>query len=380
LSGDEYGTPPRPSELEIALIGPGFGECVLAHLGGGAWVIVDSCRDNRTGKPAPLQYLRDLGVDPGNAVRAIVLTHYHDDHIAGAAETLDACQNAVLCCPAGMDSREFRVRVGAFSRESLGLSAVTQEIWSVFEVIKKRKQERGAYPVVRAIANTTLVTVPSAESGHGLPVTLHALSPSARDHDLSIDWLAKSYAERLAAKTRPTAFSPNSLSVAMLLVIGDGAVLLGSDLETHGEMDRGWGAVVQNPNRPGIKAAVLKIPHHGGESAHLHEMWTSMLHASPWSVLTPWQLGGNLLPTDTDIHRIGEYTQRGFSTARRRRGASKIRRDRAVEKTVAELGTALIAAEPATGIVRLRCSTPDNLNAAAWSIAMFGGACQLAAA
>ena len=34
---------PSAREIEVSLFGPGYGECVLVHLGEGQWMIVDSC-------------------------------------------------------------------------------------------------------------------------------------------------------------------------------------------------------------------------------------------------------------------------------------------------------------------------------------------------
>ena len=67
-------TGPRPDEIEVSLLGPGYGESVVVHLGDGEWMVVDSCT-GRDGEPAALKYLDRIGVDPGSAVRMIVATH-----------------------------------------------------------------------------------------------------------------------------------------------------------------------------------------------------------------------------------------------------------------------------------------------------------------
>ena len=55
--------PPKHNVMEVTLVGPGYGECILLHIGNGSWVIVDSCigADSR---PAALAYLQDMGLDP----------------------------------------------------------------------------------------------------------------------------------------------------------------------------------------------------------------------------------------------------------------------------------------------------------------------------
>ena len=37
------GVPPEHNVMEVTVIGPGYGECILLHIGNGNWVIVDSC-------------------------------------------------------------------------------------------------------------------------------------------------------------------------------------------------------------------------------------------------------------------------------------------------------------------------------------------------
>ena len=43
------GNPPRDDEFELTLLGPGYGESIVMHVGDGAWVLVDSC--GRTDAP-----------------------------------------------------------------------------------------------------------------------------------------------------------------------------------------------------------------------------------------------------------------------------------------------------------------------------------------
>ena len=77
----DEGNPPRDDEFELTLLGPGYGESIVMHVGEGAWVLVDSC--GRANAPAALEYLGTLGVDPAEAVKLIVASHWHDDHVRG---------------------------------------------------------------------------------------------------------------------------------------------------------------------------------------------------------------------------------------------------------------------------------------------------------
>ena len=97
---------PTYDEFEFTLLGPGFGECVVIHFGYGEWLIVDSCLDE-AGEPAALQYLRQIGVDVETAVRMVIVTHWHDDHIRGVARLVQECPHADFVCPAAFRSDEF---------------------------------------------------------------------------------------------------------------------------------------------------------------------------------------------------------------------------------------------------------------------------------
>lgn len=92
LTSQSRASAPSSDEIEVSLLGPGFGEAVVAHLGLGNWALIDSCLTPE-GEPAGLEYLEILGVDPADVV-LIVASHWHDDHIGGMAKLVQACSNA----------------------------------------------------------------------------------------------------------------------------------------------------------------------------------------------------------------------------------------------------------------------------------------------
>ena len=92
LTGDRS-SPPAVDEVEVSLIGPGFGEAVVVHAGGGDWLLIDSCVSDRPAGPASLIYLDAIGVSPSD-VQVVVATHWHDDHVRGIAQVFEACENA----------------------------------------------------------------------------------------------------------------------------------------------------------------------------------------------------------------------------------------------------------------------------------------------
>ena len=106
------GMPPGKNVFEITLFGPGYGESVVLHVGNGAWIVVDSCIDQKN-TPVAIDYLNRLGVDPAEAVTLVVATHWHDDHIRGMARLVAACTNAKFCCAGVLCRKEFLEVAGA---------------------------------------------------------------------------------------------------------------------------------------------------------------------------------------------------------------------------------------------------------------------------
>jgi len=100
--------PPKHDEIEVSVFGPGYGECILIHAGDNEWIIVDSCIDSVSREPAAMQYLKGIGVNSNEAVKFIIASHWHDDHIRGMSSIVNSCQNAKFVCPSAMLSEEVR--------------------------------------------------------------------------------------------------------------------------------------------------------------------------------------------------------------------------------------------------------------------------------
>ena len=112
----ELGKPPGKGEFEFTLLGPGYGESILLHVGEGVWILIDSCV-GKDGTPRALQYLESIGVDPAEAVGLIVATHWHDDHIRGIANIVEVCSRAAFCCASVLCNKEFLAVADALERK-----------------------------------------------------------------------------------------------------------------------------------------------------------------------------------------------------------------------------------------------------------------------
>ncbi len=349
-----FGLPPAPEEFELTVIGPGYGESVVVHLGRGAWMIVDSCVDSG-GAPHPLRYLEDLGIEPAESVRFVVATHWHDDHIRGMAQVVTRCLRARFCCSGALARREFLVAVGkSEERPRSRVSSGLRELHGVFSQLSEKPTWALADRLVHRSSDSEV----------------WALSPDDLVFKRFLDSLAGLLPDRGAPKRRIPDLSPNEVSVVLWVRSAGGVALLGADLERAG-----WQRTLGRGTRPEGLASAFKVPHHGAETAHEPGVWKQMLTPSPVAVLTPWTRGGRRLPGRADLSRILSETPHAYATAppgRVRRG----KQQRQVARTLRETGAEVRRDGQRFGAVRLRKSLDD---AGEWSIETLGTAVRLGA-
>lgn len=367
--------PPVVDEIEVSLFGPGVGESAVVHLGGGDWIIVDSCVERTTGRPIALRYLEDLGVDVAKAIKLIVVTHWHDDHINGVAAILRAAQSARIACSAALRSEEFYKLIAA-SERAMMVSPGSAEFSAIFEILTKR-----AAPGVRpesvgpdwVQANRRLWQ----RQGSGpCPVDIFSLSPSAASMTLAFREFAQMLPQEGTTKRRLIAQTPNEVAVVLWIEAGDIRILLGADLENTCNPDTGWQAIVTSDARPTGLAHVFKVPHHGSANADHPDVWVTMLVINPHAVLTAFSRG-HPLPTAADIERLKGRTPNAYCTTRATRadgGWAPPRRDAAVERTLKEVIRTRKALTGPMGHIRLRARhfTPDSIQ-----VDLFNGAYRL---
>lgn len=357
-----YKEPPEASQIEVTLIGPGFGESVLIHLGKNYWIIVDSCIDNKKGKsPAAISYLESLGIDPGIAVKLIVATHWHDDHIRGLSEIVKKCPAADFCCSIAFTKEEFiNFLAVQNNNNAIASGSGAKELFNVFNL---RKGKRGNK---KAVANRCLMNFNSVEEDYKCEVW--SLSPSDEEIDVSLQSLTDQFPNILRPKKRAVSTKPNNASVVLLVKVNETSILLGGDMENISG-NRGWAAILESEDKPQEKASVFKVPHHGSQNAHNDEVWKSMLTRSPFAILSTYNR--TPLPTENDRDRICELTNDAYITSNMRPKVAP-KRSSMVEKMIKETGTKITLSEPPTGIIQLRKKAGDG-----WGINLINRACHL---
>ena len=351
--------PPAHDQIEVCLFGPGYGECILLHVGNGNWVIVDSCL-NAESHPVATAYLHGLGLDPAEVVRFVVATHWHDDHIRGLGKLIEICDKATFCCASALCKNEFLTAVGVM--ESGRVSAVgsgMQEFHKVLSLLEKRSSK----PIF-AFSNRLILNQDGCE--------IWSLSPFDEHFYTFLQEIGRLLPKELETKRRISALTPNKVAVVLLVKIDDIVILLGADLENPG-----WLKILNAHERPSWKASVFKIPHHGAQNAHEERVWKEMLYNKPIAALAPWQRGGKRLPTRGDIKRILSFTPRAYTTASHSIFTRKPvrRRSGVVERMIKETGAKFRRIRPSSGIIRLRKKRSSRND---WDVQLLGSACKLA--
>lgn len=340
-----------PDQIEVTVIGPGFGESIVIHVGSNQWVVVDSCLDSRTRAPAALTYLNTLGVDPSAGVKLIVASHWHDDHIGGMSDLLEACPAADFVCSAALSTKEFLGLSCAFNKNPLSRSGSgVGEIQRSFLCAQRRRRSPRW-----VVGNRLMRMIDPAKKETICEIT--ALSPTDHEFARFLESMAGLMPQRGTTKYRIPSPAPNDISVALWFKIGSEDILLGADLEEYGDSQRGWTAVIASHDRPRGLAGFYKVAHHGSVTGHHDGIWTELLAADPVAVLTPWNRGRKL-PTAADRDRINGLTPNAYATSRA--NPSPIRHIQAVEKVLREGGIKISTAEPITGFVRARKSTEGS--------------------
>jgi beta-lactamase superfamily II metal-dependent hydrolase len=275
---------PNPQEIEVSFFGPGFGESVVIHAGNDEWIVIDSCIDSDSGQPAALVYFNQIGVDPSKAVRLVLATHWHDDHIGGMAELVGQCAAAEFACSAAVTRNEFLEVAAVYnsrplSRELSGVSEIYRTLLMIRESGRVPKYAIADRPLFRSARGNCEVTALSPTDGEMVRFlrSVTALLPTAQPAVSNGD----TPGSPAKTKVRFPWLHENDSSVASWVAIGEIQLLLGADLEEHHQSGRGWTAVLASSTRPAGVACLFKIAHYGSGTGHHDQVWSQMPIPSP---------------------------------------------------------------------------------------------------
>lgn len=346
---------PEPEELEISIFGPGYGECVVIHVGSGRWMIVDSCidssdRDDK--RPVAEQYLRAINVNLEESVDLIVATHWHSDHIRGIGRLVELCRNSTFSCANSMLHEEFLVYVEEMATAASSTGGA--KISDFRDAIRQVRSRNGA--IRWATGGRLIHSWQSAANPEKPRCRVSALSPSDREFDL---FLAEVNATRpLPTKPKKAAASrtPNLASIVLHVQHEIDSIVLGADMEAHHDPLRGWTAAIHEGQRGALpRGGLLKVPHHGSATGHHDGIWNNLLDSMPLAVITPFNRlpDSRKLPTFEDLARLTSLTRELYLTAPAHRSSPR-RRAAAVERGLRESNISIRESAVPLGLVRSR--------------------------
>lgn len=361
---------PEIDEFEINLFGPGYGESIVVHLGDNQWLINDSCLDSSKTRPASLAYLAKIGIDPSEAVKLVIASHWHDDHIRGLSDTVDVCINAKFCCSSMLQSREFLQLVRPQRGNSLRLGSGLREFKRIIQILAARSKTADRPDIEWAAADKKIWQHPIRQD-----VAIFALSPSNNSLTHSLLEIGQLVDTLADSSRRVPSIEPNDTSVVGWVDFGVDRLLLGGDLEvTPSDDTRGWSAICDSTTRPPGQADVVKVAHHGSSNGNHPSINSNIATAMPISILTPFRRGRVTLPTATDQRRICSSSSRAYVTTPPNL-KKKLPRDPAVERTLRSMGVEVGLVDPVCGHIQLRRTTEDS----AWRVTLFPPAIDLCA-
>jgi hypothetical protein len=344
---------PAFDEAEISLFGPGIGECIVIHLGGNEWFIIDSCLCPTTQRPVALVYLESINVDVTKNVKGILITHWHADHIKGAFKLFESCTQAVLYFSPAFTKPEAITFLNAYTLDALSdTGKEIRELKYIFDYLIKHNRSWKVVCERTCILDNKI---------HNVDRKLVALSPSSEAVSQSMLELTRLTPSGKSDRLKPiTKSSANFNAVALYYQLNGSSVLLGSDLENTSDSKTGWAAIIQSQTFSDLglsKGCIFKVPHHGSKTGHNDEVWNNLLIDSPISVTTTFLPSS--LPRKEDITRISNLSSQFLVT---KNSTSQIQRDKTVEKQMKEMVISRTILSKNIGHIQIRIDGNQKIN------------------
>jgi hypothetical protein len=361
--------------LEVSVFGPGFGECIILHLGDSNWAVIDSCLDPASKQPAALLYLDCMGIDAAKSVQLVVATHWHDDHIQGISKVFQTAIGAVFACTGAVQEPDFLEVLAAWTgtRFLSGGSGIDELQSAMVELKRRSGDSRCPAPKLASVGKSFW---PVRGKPNPLAMSIMSMSPSDAAVLATISRLRGVVPKSKTVRRRLPNLQENDTSVVLSVEAAGHRVLLGGDLHVRADRSFGWLAIVDEEAGARAQHHVFKVPHHGSPTGHSDEVWDELLVQHPFAVTTPFVDGKVRLPSLGDCRRIVAKTPSAFLSAPPI--PSKFRdANRTIEKTVLEATRSVQFVPGKYGHVRLR-KRVDESPSGSWRVELFGSAVSMA--
>lgn len=408
-------TQPDVDVAEVTLIGGphGYGESVVIHIGNGEWIIVDSCIDPSTKECLPLSYLQKMGVDIANRLKYVICTHWHKDHIDGISQLLEACGSDTIFALSCAEDRKTLVYEYASNFDYTGRSKILEELTNTFRIVsqkqikvKRVEQDKLIFKkgnvqcfalspsefeirqfetnIASAMSRfnrvvdeiSKMVQEPSQiiEEATDIQHEFFKSIKNVLDEEGAEDDIVKNSVRDLVEYKDANKIEKNNRCVAMLISFGLHHVVLGADLEVSC-IDSGWHSVIGCECMNGIKANLLKIPHHGSKTGYLKEFMDHCIEPQATAKLSTWITGAKTLPESKILKEYHAHTSNLFITNDLLLKYKNTEKDKTIRKIMNERTEEIIEILPQLGIIQSRIHIDSKSNE--WETTLFGSAKRL---
>lgn len=346
--------------------GGGYGESVILNLGNGDWVVVDSCKNPKTGECLPINFLNDRSVSL-EQVKLIICTHWHDDHIGGISMLLEDCPNAVFCFARANDIKKFLqfVKLDYQKVNTSTSNSSTEEFNKCLDILSTTGRV-----AKDAICDRLLYSSNYADK----TVEIYSLSPSDKSCQLFDDEISRLITEYGPPNKKLPFISPNDRSVVLLVKVDEQVIILGADLEVNIDENLGWEDILSNSQvvKSSNKSSYFKIPHHGSENGYHEGIWNILLLQKPVATLTPWNRNSKL-PQEDMVNKYSSLTYKLFITSPIVVGSKPKSRDHKITKTIKQFNSSIRELKFQYGVV----SSNLRVDEGEWSTALQGTASKI---
>jgi beta-lactamase superfamily II metal-dependent hydrolase len=242
------------------VFGPGYGESIAVRIPDGGWLVTDSLAGR--GRWATFVPAAELLRELNEKVSLLILTHPHDDHVGGFDRLVTDFANG------SVGAVEANLPEDGFTENDSGTAVLAKSNCAKAVVAIRRYWREHPTRKWEIVADSSTRSI---GSGH-----VEALHPSQ---------------DYLDGGTPDPAKAPNSYSTPVLVEWEEVRIVLGADLPTLQ-----WGSVLAVPrSRLLADHALLKVPHHGSETAQVDQL-VSGRSPQVTTAVTPWNLGRKILP------------------------------------------------------------------------------------
>jgi beta-lactamase superfamily II metal-dependent hydrolase len=311
--------------VHLVVFGPGIGESIVINIPDVGWGVIDSClwRIKRRKHNPALAYLKSKQV---SRLAFIILTHPHSDHFQGLDQIIEQYSGRIerICYYSGDGLREYRTYLA--KKKVLGEPGL-RELGNIFKWFEEAKK-KGA-KIVRLSERTEIIRK-TRYGDHDIEII--ALSPSAESVNQYVELFHKAIPTKDGDVVNVLHDSHhNLLASALYCQIGQLTLILGSDLEIGNTDQTGWRGVLGNKDSPKLSAHVVKVPHHGSETAFYEPAWRVFSqHSQLASVITPYIRSSPPLPRGEILRKISKYSNIIAITAKTKAIELRKRYDRTI--------------------------------------------------